>query len=89
MKKSIVLLLVILFLFALTGCSETEKQFYTKPESLVGYIVIKDNTLYFDEVEIVERVLLTRYNARKLTVLNDLDLTGILTRREVEKPPPF
>ena len=54
MKKSFVLLLVFLFLFALTGCSETEKQFYTKPDSLVGYIVIKDNTLYFDEVEIVK-----------------------------------
>jgi len=55
MKKSIIILSVILFLFALTGCSETENRLYTKPDSLVGYIVIKDNTLHFDEVEIVER----------------------------------
>lgn len=55
MKKSIVLLSVMLFLFAMTGCAETEiKQPETKPESLVGYIVIEGDTLYFDEVEIVE-----------------------------------
>lgn len=57
MKKSIILLFVLLFLFAVIGCFKTDtKQLETKtkPESLVGYIVIKDNTLYFDEVEIIE-----------------------------------
>lgn len=55
MKKSIVLLFVMLLLFAMAGCSETEiKQPETKPESLAGYIVIEGDTLYFDEVEIVE-----------------------------------
>lgn len=54
-KKSIVLLFVMLLLFAMAGCSETEiKQPETKPESLVGYIVIEGDTLYFDKVEIVK-----------------------------------
>lgn len=55
MKKSIILLFVMLLLFAMAGCSETEiKQPETKPESLVGYIVIEGDTLYFDNVEIVK-----------------------------------
>jgi len=36
-----------------TKTTET-KTTETKTESLVGYMVIKDNTVYFDEVEIVE-----------------------------------
>ena len=55
MKRSIVLLFIMLFLFAITGCSETEiEQSETTPELLVGYIVIENNTLNFDEVEIVK-----------------------------------
>ncbi len=55
MKKPIILLFVILFLFAVIGCSKTETEHReTKSESFLGYMVIKDSTLYFDEVEIVE-----------------------------------
>jgi hypothetical protein len=55
MKKPIVIF-VMLFLFTMTGCSETEiKHPEIKPESLVGYIVIEGDTLYFDKVEIVKQ----------------------------------
>lgn len=50
MKKFIVLLFVLLFIFTAIGCSNNE----AKSESLVVYMVMKDNTLYCDEVEIVE-----------------------------------
>lgn len=55
MKKSYVLLFIILLLFTTVGCSKG-KEFLSKSEveSLVGYMVLKDNTLYFDEVEIVK-----------------------------------
>ncbi|MBP1934782.1 UDP-glucose 6-dehydrogenase, partial [Ammoniphilus resinae] len=49
--------------------------------------VIVANRLSNEIRDVEARVLLTRYNARKLTVLNDLNLTGILTRREVGNPP--
>lgn len=55
MKKSIVLLIIVLPLLSVIGCYKAEvKQPKSEIESLVGYIVIKDNTLYFDEVEIIE-----------------------------------
>lgn len=55
MKKIIVLLLIVVSLFSVIGCSKTEvKQPESEVESLVGYIVIKNNTLYFDKVEIVQ-----------------------------------
>lgn len=57
MKKPIILLFILMFLFAVVGCSKTDTkqpETETKPESLAGYMVIKDNTLYFDEVEIIE-----------------------------------
>lgn len=55
MKKPIALLLTAFLLFSIVGCHTTEVEEY-KPdvELLVGYLVIKDNLLHFDEVEIVE-----------------------------------
>ena len=55
MKRSIVLLFIMLFLFGITGCLKSEiEQSENKPELLIGYIVIENNTLNFDEVEIVK-----------------------------------
>ena len=55
MKKPTLLVYVILFLFTLIGCSEaTQPKTEAEPELLAGYIVLVDNTLKFDEVEIVE-----------------------------------
>ena len=51
MKKLIILLLVMVYVLALVGC--TPKQEQSEPESLVGYIVIEDNTLYLDMVEVI------------------------------------
>lgn len=55
MKKMIVLLFIVLSLISVIGCSKIEvNQPEAEIESLVGYMVIKDNTIYFDEVEIIE-----------------------------------
>ena len=55
MKKTIIVLFIVLSLLSVIGCSKIEvKQPESEIESLAGYIVIKDNTLYFDEVEIIE-----------------------------------
>jgi len=55
MKRTIVLLFIVLSLFSVIGCSKAEvKQPEAEIESLTGYMVIKDNTLYFDKVEIIE-----------------------------------
>lgn len=55
MKKSVIVLVIMTLVFAIIGCSKFEiKQSEIESESLVGYMVIKDNTVYFDEVEIVE-----------------------------------
>lgn len=51
MKKLIILLLAMVYVLALVGC--TPKQEQSEPESLVGYIVIEDNTLYLDIVEVI------------------------------------
>ncbi len=55
MKKSIILLISVL-LFSMIGCVKTEVE---DPENeievLIGYIVIEDNNLHFDQVEIVNR----------------------------------
>ena len=54
MKKSIILFIIVLSLFLIIGCSNSEvKQPETEEESLVGYMVIEDDNLYFDEVEII------------------------------------
>lgn len=54
MKKAIILLITLLS-FSVIGCTKTE---VSGPENgieeLTGYIVIKDNTLHFDQVEIIE-----------------------------------
>lgn len=58
MKKLIVLVVVVvlLSLSLLIGCSKIEAE---KPENkieeLTGYMVIKDNTVHFDQVEIIKR----------------------------------
>lgn len=51
MKKRIIVLFVMVYVLALAGC--TPKQEQTEPESLVGYIIIEDNTLYLDRVEVI------------------------------------
>ncbi|WP_250160333.1 hypothetical protein, partial [Clostridiisalibacter paucivorans] len=54
MKKSIILLIIVLS-FSLIGCSKTEvTDSENEIEVLIGYIVIEDNNLYFDQVEIVK-----------------------------------
>lgn len=55
MKKSIILLISIL-LFSMIGCVKTGGEAPEKEiEALIGYIVIEDNYLHFDQVEIVKR----------------------------------
>ena len=51
MKKLITLLLVMVYVLALAGC--TSKQEQSEPESLVGYILIEGNTLYLDIGEVI------------------------------------
>lgn len=54
MKKSIILLIIVLS-FSLIGCSKTEvTDSENEIEVLIGYIVIEDNNLHFDQVEIVK-----------------------------------
>ena len=68
MKKIIILLCVILSLFSVIGCSKTEKiDPKNEIEVLAGYILIKDNTLYFDKVEIIELEDKERMKEFKLT----------------------
>lgn len=54
MEKAIILLITLLS-FSVIGCTKTE---VSGPgngiEELTGYIVIKDNTLHFDQIEIIE-----------------------------------
>lgn len=73
MKKFRFLLLSLLLGLTMTGCTKTgipEPEY--KSESLVGYIVIKDNTLYLDEVEIVTREDNDRITELGLTIEHDL-----------------
>lgn len=53
MKKKIIVLLVMVCIFTFAACTPKQEQTETKAESLVGYIVIEDNTLYLDKVEII------------------------------------
>ncbi len=54
MKKPTVYFFVVLSLFLIIGCSNTEVKLpETEEELLVGYMVIEDDNLYFDEVEII------------------------------------
>ena len=71
MKKFISLLIALMFLFVMTGCAKTEI-LESKSESLAGYIVIEDNTLYLDEVEIVTTEDTDRITELGLTIENDL-----------------
>lgn len=55
MKKSISLLIIVLVLFSMIGCVKTEvEDSENEIEVLIGYIVIQDNNLHFDQVEIVK-----------------------------------
>jgi hypothetical protein len=55
MKKSIILLIIAL-LFSIIGCAKIGVEDpENETEALVGYIVIEDNNLHFDQVEIVKR----------------------------------
>lgn len=55
MKKSIILLIIVL-VFSMIGCVKTEvADSQNEIELLIGYIVIEDNNLHFDQVEIVRR----------------------------------
>ncbi|MEA4816080.1 MAG: hypothetical protein VB120_04385 [Lachnospiraceae bacterium] len=71
MKKFISLLIALMFVFAMTGCAKTEI-LESESESLAGYIVIEDNTLYLDEVEIVTTEDTDRITELGLTIENDL-----------------
>ncbi|PKM50969.1 MAG: hypothetical protein CVV02_08510 [Firmicutes bacterium HGW-Firmicutes-7] len=54
MKKSIILL-IILLLFSMIGCVKNEvEDTENEVEVLTGYIVIENNNLHFDQVEIVK-----------------------------------
>ncbi len=84
MKKKIVLIFIVLSLFSAIGCSKIEvNQPESEIESLAGYIVIKDNTLYFDEVEIIgpedkERI-------KELDLDEDLPPTGYEILNEIQE----
>ena len=51
MKKLMVLLLVMVYVLAIAGCTPKTEQ--PEPEALAGYIVIEGNTLYLDTVEVI------------------------------------
>ena len=55
MKKRIIALLAVVCVLSLAACTPKQELMETKPESLVGYLVIEDDTLYLDEVEIITR----------------------------------
>jgi len=84
MKKSITLLVIALCLLSVIGCSKIEvKKSKAEIESLAGYIVIKDNTLYFDAVEIIgpedkERI-------KELELDEDLPPTGFEILNETQE----
>lgn len=73
MKKSIALLFTTLLLFSVGGCNKAEVEDpSSEVESLVGYIVVKDNVLHFDEVEIVEVEDQKRIEELDLDLQNDM-----------------
>jgi hypothetical protein len=73
MKKTIVLLVAILLLFSVAGCNTTEVEDpKSEVASFVGYMVIKDNILHFDEVEIVEWEDQERVKELDLDLQNDM-----------------
>lgn len=84
MKKSIVLLIIALSLLSVIGCSKTEvKQPESKIESLAGYIVIRDNTLYLDEVEIIEPE--DKERIKELGLDENLPPTGFEILNEIQE----
>lgn len=63
MKKSIVLLFIVLLVFPLLGCTATIEEI----EESIGYIVIEDNFLHFHQVEILKIEDKERMNELNLT----------------------
>lgn len=53
MKKLMVLFIALVFVLAIAGCTKNGEQPVTESESLAGYMVIEDNTLYLTEVEVI------------------------------------
>lgn len=53
MKKIMVSLLAMLFIFSMAGCDNKNEQPAPELESVTGYIVIDNNTLHLVEVEII------------------------------------
>lgn len=88
MKKMIPLFLMIL---AMTGCNGTKDQSVDKDqviapevESVTGYIEIKDNQVYLDEVEIVTLENEARIKELGLIAENDLPNGYYIYNSEVE-----
>lgn len=53
MKKVFLYIFLLVVMFTIVGCGKTvTNESENETKTLVGYVVIKDNDLYFDEVEI-------------------------------------
>ena len=56
MKKRISLFVAFILVLIIVGCTKTETpKSQSEPKILIGYIVIKDDKVCFDEVEIISR----------------------------------
>ena len=72
-KSGLLVLSILIMVFVFAACSPA-----SEPESLAGYIVLKENTLYLDEVEVITTEDLDRITGLKLHEPNrivELDLT--------------
>ena len=67
MKKIVVSLLAMMFIFSMAGCNNKNEQPEQEPESVTGYIVIDNNTLHLVEVEIITLEDTERMTELKLT----------------------
>ena len=83
MKRRMIILLVMVYVLVFAGC--TPKQEQTEPESLVGYIVIEDNTLYLDIVEIVMIEDIERIAELELNQNDDLPNGYYIYNPDMEK----
>lgn len=86
MKKSTVLFFIVLSLFLLIGCINTEvKQPEIDSESLVGHIVIEGNALYLDKVEIITLEDVERIKELGLIQQSDLPNGYHIHNPDIEK----
>jgi hypothetical protein len=83
MKKRTIILLVMAYVLVLAGCTPKDEQ--TETESLVGYIVIEDNTLYLDRVEIVTIEDIDRIEELELNQNEDLPNGYYIHNPDIEK----